>query len=184
MSLGHVEDLGFQHAAFQIEPLSCDVPQAAPVPIGGEESSAVTVDERTKLLAKLRRIEALHAGAATLGERDAAAEAHRRITARIKALGESDPPVEFRFSLDNRWSRILFLALLRRYGLRPYRYARQRRTTVMVRVPRSFVDDLWQEFLELDQALREHLDEVAEQIIAEAIASDTSDAQEVGGLLA
>jgi hypothetical protein len=40
--------------------------------------------------------------------------------------------VEFRFSLADQWSRHLLVALLRRYGIKPYRYSRQRRTTVMV----------------------------------------------------
>ena len=37
------------------------------------------------------------------------------------------------------WSRQLFLALLRRYELKPYRYRGQRYTTVMVKVPKKFV---------------------------------------------
>jgi hypothetical protein len=49
-----------------------------------------------KLIEKLRRIEALHAGATTEGERVAAAEAKKSILAR---LAETTPPVEYRFSL-------------------------------------------------------------------------------------
>ena len=41
------------------------------------------MDEHTKLLEKIRRIEALHAGAATDGERNAAADALRRISERL-----------------------------------------------------------------------------------------------------
>ena len=82
------------------------------------------MSDEVKLLEKLLRIEALHAGAATAGERSAAAEAKRRILERLTELRQSDPPVEYRFGLDNVWSRRLFLALLRRYGLRPYRYPR------------------------------------------------------------
>ena len=138
------------------------------------------MDEHTKLLDKIRRIEALHAGAATDGERNAAADALRRISDRLASLMQSDPPTEYRFSLDNTWSRKLFLALLRRYGLSPYRYSRQRWNTVMVRVPPSFVNQLWPEFVALDEALREHLDAVAEKVIAEAISGDTSEAEEIG----
>ena len=141
------------------------------------------MDEYTKLLDKLRRIEALHDGAATDGERIAAAEALRRTSERLASLGRSEPPVEYRFSLDNTWSRKLFLALLRRYGLRPYRYTRQRRNTIMVRVPPSFVDPLWREFGALNEALREHLDALAEKVIAEAISGDTSEAEEIAGQL-
>ena len=78
---------------------------------------------------------------------------------------------------------MLFLALLRRYGLRPYRYLRQRRNTVMVRISPSFVDQLWAEFVALDEALCEHLDTLAEKVIAESISGDTSEAEEIGGQL-
>ncbi len=141
------------------------------------------MSEEGRLLEKLQRIEALHAGATTSGERDAAAGARRRILERLASLREKDPPVEYRFGLENAWSRRLFLALLRRYGLRPYRYPRQRANTVMVRMPRSFVSTLWPEFVALDEALREHLDAVAQRVIAEAIAGDTSEPEEVAGEL-
>lgn len=141
--------------------------------------------EEARLLDKLRRIEALHAGATTPGERTAAAEARRRITERLSSLRQADPPIEYRFGLGNGWSRKLFLALLRRYGLRPYRYPRQHANTVMVRVPVSFVKTtLWPEFQALDDALREHLDAVAQRVIEEAISGDTSEAEEVSGHLA
>ena len=75
----------------------------------------------------------------------------------------------------------LVVALLRRYGLRPYRYHRQRTNTVMVRIPRSFEGTLWPEFIALDEALREHLDAVAHRVISEAIAGDTCEAEEIRG---
>jgi hypothetical protein len=75
------------------------------------------------------------------------------------------------------------VALLRRYDLKPYRYPRQRATTVMVRIPRSFTETLWAEFLALDEALRGHLDAVAGRVIAEGIATDTSEAEEIKGEL-
>jgi hypothetical protein len=137
------------------------------------------MDEYSKLLDKLQRIEALHAGATTPGERNAAAEALRRITERVRSLERTEQPVEYQFSLNNTWSRKLFLALLRRYGFHPYRYKRQRWNTVMVRIPPSFVDQLWPEFVALDKALCEHLDALAEKVIADAISGDTSEAEEV-----
>jgi hypothetical protein len=143
------------------------------------------MDDRDRLLETLRRIEALHAGAATEGERAAAEFARQRIAARLRQYEVADPPVEYRFTLDNPWSRKLFLALLRRYGIRPYRYPRQRHTTVMARVPNSFVaDTLWPEFRELAAALESHLDRITDDIIKEGISSDTSEAEEeVAGFL-
>src|SRR6202047_1784482 len=114
-----------------------------------------------QLREKLRKIEALFAGAGTAGERLAAEAALERVRARLTELGEKDPAVEMQFSLPDQWSRHLFLAICRRYGLSPYRLHRQRRNTVMVRAPRGFIDRvLWPEFGELDRALQAYLHEV------------------------
>src|SRR3954471_3726366 len=108
------------------------------------------VDE-ARLVEKLHRIEALFAGAATPGERDAAALARDRIRSRLQAQQATDPPVEFAFKLRDRWSHKLLIVLLRRYQIRPYRYRSQRHTTVMARVPRKFLNEvLWPEFQELN----------------------------------
>ncbi len=132
------------------------------------------------LLDKLGKIERLYAGATTPGEKEAAADAIARIKRRLGETAKVDHPVEYKFTLADGWSRKLFIALLRRYELRPYRRARQRRNTVMVRVPRSFVDDtLWPEFLELSQVLQTYLDEVTERVIAQAIFNDTGDEEVV-----
>ena len=49
----------------------------------------------------------------------------------------------------------------------------------MVRIPPSFVDQLWPEFVALDKALCEHLDALAEKVISDAISGDTSEAEEI-----
>lgn len=122
------------------------------------------------LLDKLRKIERLYAGAATPGEKEAAADAIARIKRRIGEAAKVERPIEYKFTLTDGWSKKLFTALLRRYELRPYRYTRQRRNTVMVRVPRSFVEEtLWPEFLELSKVLQTYLDEVTERVISSAI---------------
>jgi spore cortex formation protein SpoVR/YcgB (stage V sporulation) len=138
------------------------------------------MDDRHRLLEKLRKIEALHAGATTAGERDAAAGARERIRARLEAAARDQRSEEIRFSMDNPWSRKILVALLRRYGIAPYRYSGQRRTTVMARVPRSFVDEtLMPEFREMNQALFDHLERITDDIISHGISSDTSEAGEV-----
>ena len=138
------------------------------------------MDDRQKLLETLRKIEALHAGAATAGERDAAAGARERIRARLKSVAEQERSEEFRFTMDNPWSRKIFIALLRRYGIDPYRYSRQRRNTVMARVPRSFVEQtLMPEFEEMNHALVDHLERITEEIISAEISRDTSEVREV-----
>ncbi|MET4036260.1 MULTISPECIES: hypothetical protein [unclassified Bradyrhizobium] len=92
----------------------------------------------SQLREKLRKIEALFAGAGTAGERLAAEAALERVRERLTELGRQDPPIEMRFLMPDQWSRHLFLALCRRYGMKPYRYYRQRRNTVMVRAPYAY----------------------------------------------
>ena len=87
---------------------------------------------KSQLREKLRKIEALFAGAGTAGERLAAEAALERVRARFAELSQQDPSIEMQFSMPDQWSRHLFLALCRRYGMRPYRYYRQRRNTVMI----------------------------------------------------
>ena len=134
------------------------------------------MDEQ-KLIEKLRLIEALHAGAATPGERMAAQNARERIRERLRGMQDQDQAVEFRFSLPDPWARKLFVALARRYELKPYRLRGQHRSTVMIRVPKSFVNEtLWPEFRELNRTLHAYLDEVTEKVIHEEIHSDSSEA--------
>jgi hypothetical protein len=102
------------------------------------------------------------------------------VRARLSELSRQDPAIEMQFSMPDEWSRHLFGALCRRYGVRPYRYHRQRRKTVMVRVPKGFVDlVLWPEFSDLDKALRAYFHQATLRVIREEVYSDTSDAQEV-----
>ena len=130
--------------------------------------------------AKLRKIEALFARAGTEGERMAAKSASERVRARLEGFLKSDKPIEMKFSLTDAWSRQLFFALSRRYGLKPYRYPRQRRTTVMLSVPEKFINEtLWPEFKELNQVLVDYLSQVTERIISEEVFSQTAEAQEV-----
>jgi hypothetical protein len=144
---------------------------AAPIPPTPEEA---------KLLETLRKIEALFSGATTAGEREAADAARGRIRKRLEQVAQEDPPIEYRFSMNDTWNRRVFLALLRRYGLRPYRYAGQRHTTVMVRVSRRFVDEtLWPEYQQIARTLFSHLDQITNRLIGEALHHDASDPQEV-----
>src|ERR1700692_2976084 len=120
-----------------------------------------------ELRQKLRKISALYEGATTTGERDAAADRVRRA---LLAAEQVEKPVETQFKLVDQWNRRLFTALCRRYGLKPYRYPRQRRTTVVLRAPKSFINNtLWPEFLQIEKALHEYLNEATERIIREEV---------------
>jgi hypothetical protein len=142
----------------------------------------VLEDEEDRLIEKLRKIESLFARATSSGERAAAESARDRIRGRLEQLEKSERTVEYRFSLPDDWSKSLFTALLRRYGIKPYRYSGQRRTTVMARVTRAFAEEvLWPEFRELNETLRAHLESVTTRVIAQAIHGDQADAEERPG---
>ena len=132
-----------------------------------------------QLREKLRKIYALFEGATTPGERSAAAAAIERVKRSLATTEQEEPLTEVQFTMPDRWQRRLFSALCRRYGLKPYRYKRQRYTTVMLRVPRSFLDrTLWPEYLELRAALNEYLNDATERIIREEVFGDAEEAPE------
>lgn len=135
--------------------------------------------EEQQLIDKLRKIEALFARPGTEGERVAAGSAAERIRARLHGVQQEERPREHQFSIHDPWARTLFLALVRRYGLHPYRHKGQRRTTVLVQARQSVVQDtLWPEFRELQQTLQGYLNDVTQRVIAQAIHSDVRDADE------
>ena len=137
--------------------------------------------EESKLLERLRLIEALHAGATSTGEKVAAAEARKRIQARLASIAKEDPPIEFRFSLVDGWSaqavRGAVPALRREAVSLPGPAAHDPDGPAS---PRRFVEDtLWPEFQELSGVLRAHLEEVTDRLISSAIHADVSEASEV-----
>jgi hypothetical protein len=134
--------------------------------------------EEAKLMERLRLVEALHAGATTGGEQIAAERARQRIIERLRRWEELAPPKEYQFSMPDMWQRKVFVALLRRYEIRPYRYKRQRHTTVMARVSKRFVDQtLWPEYLQFSAALATYLAEVTDRVVADVLDSDSSEAE-------
>ncbi len=140
---------------------------------------SAAMSEESHLREKLRKIEALFAGAGTDGERLAAGAALTRVRARLANLQRAEPAVDLQFSISDQWSRRLFVALCRRYGLEPYRLPRQRLTTVMVKAPKAFIDQvLWPEYGELNIALLQYLTAVTLRVIREEVHSDASEASE------
>lgn len=138
------------------------------------------MNSEQRLRKKLRKIEALFAGATTQGEQAAASAAAERIRTQFAQTSAREPAEEFKFSISDPWSRQLFIALCRRYGLRPFRYTRMHRQTVMVPAPASVVNGtLWPEFLELSEALSAHLLEITDRIIREEVYATTGEADEI-----
>ncbi len=144
------------------------------------------MDDLHRLIEKIRKIQALHDGAATSGERAAALAALHRLQEGLGPAGKrftapppppprpAWPPPEaekdYRFTLDNPWSRKLLRALLEKSGIRPYRRHGQHRTTIRARLKPSFCEEvLWPEFQKINSLLTEYLEQTADRVITEAI---------------
>lgn len=131
--------------------------------------------DEQRLIEKLRRIEELFSRASSDGERTAAAEAASRVQQRLDEVRGSEL-LEFKFTLPDAWAKALFIALLRRSGIDPYRYSGQRRNTVMARAPKQLVnEEIWPEFQELHKTLHSYLGKVTKRVIATAIHGDVSE---------
>ena len=113
------------------------------------------------LLEKLRKIEACTRARTSTGEREAARRAADRIRARLAELRGREEDEELHYRLPDPWKRRLFLALCRRYGLKPFRERGRRYSTVQLRAPKTFQNQtLWPEFRALSKELDAHLDEL------------------------
>ena len=74
---------------------------------------------------------------------------------------------EFQCTFPDQWSAKLFKAVCSKYGVRTYRYKRQRYTTVMVRVVPDLLDKvIWPEHEKLSSELRSYISEVTEEMIS------------------
>ena len=128
---------------------------------------------RDELLEKIRKVESLFVGTDSAGEADAALGALGRLQQQLETASEE--PEEFQFSLPDPWKQQLFIALVRRHGLRPYRLPRQRQTTIMVNLTRTQLDKvIWPQFLELSKLLHDYLDEATRDIITRGVHGDIS----------
>jgi hypothetical protein len=138
------------------------------------------MSSEAELREKLRKIEALFAGATFAGEKGAASAAAERIRAQLKQTEIREQAIEVQFSLADPWSRQLFVAMGRRYGLRVYRYPRMKRQTLILKAPKSFIDRvLWPQFQQINAALSEYLAEVTDRVIREEVFGDSGEAEEV-----
>ncbi len=132
---------------------------------------------RDELLEKIRKVESLFVGTDSPGEADAALGALGRLHQQLQTAPEKVE--EFQFSLPDPWKQQLFIALVRRHGLKPYRLPRQRKTTIMVQVTRTQLDKvIWPQFLELSKLLHDYLNEATRDIITRGVHGDFSDVAE------
>ena len=130
-----------------------------------------------ELKAKLAKVEALFRRAGSPGERAAAGAAMERLHGRLGGSNRNrEPEVELQFSLPDTWSVSLFVAVCRTHGVHPYRYRRQRRTTVVVRArEREFNRVVWPEYSRLQNELESYFEDVTDHLIERVMGSDGDD---------
>jgi hypothetical protein len=97
----------------------------------------------------------------------------------VAELRGAERDVELHYRMPDPWKRRLFLALCRRYGLKPYRESGRHYSTVQVRAPKTFHErTLWPEYKALAAELDAHLEELTTRVIREAIDEDVTEAVE------
>ncbi len=117
-----------------------------------------------------RASERLFAGLGAEGVAEAD-QARSRIRARLQALAGAPDVQEYQCPLKNDWEVLVFHALLKRYGLRPYRYRRQRKTTILVRVSKQFMNELlWPIFTDVCRELCLRFDRLADGLVRDIAA--------------
>lgn len=120
------------------------------------------------LFEKIQKIQALIDRASSDGERQAAELAKQRLHQKI-----NDTPIEYTVRSHSRWEKKLFTAVCKKNGLSPYRYARQKHTTTMVRVSKSVMNEvLWPQYIKYTSLLREMVDGIALDLIDKIYAGD------------
>lgn len=118
------------------------------------------------LIEKIKKIEALIAGATSAGEKQAAELASQRIRDKLKQKQKPEV-LEYRLYTSDTWHKKLLLAICRKYGLKPYRYHRQKYTTVMVRAEDDFLNNVvWKEYLEYSKLLEALVGDITNDLIA------------------
>ena len=128
---------------------------------------------------KLAKVEALFRRAGSPGERAAAGVAMDRLRGHLNERDhDSDPVQELQFTLPDFWSVRLFIAVCRKHGLSPFRYRRQRRTTIMLRVRERWFDrEVWSEYSRLQTELDYYFQDVTDHLITRAMGSDGDDSK-------
>ncbi len=133
------------------------------------------MSSQSDIYERLKKVEALFARAGTAGEAAAAAAAIERLKAQIgnRPKRNEEPLVELQYSLPDAWAVRLFFAVCRKHGITPYRYSRQRYTTVVVKVQSSqFLTVVFAEFQLLHREMMGYFNETAEHLIRNVMKSD------------
>lgn len=117
------------------------------------------------LVNSFRMAERKHSGVAE-GDGCDADQAKVRIRARLQELGGAADVAEFQCHMKHDWDSFVFHALAKRYGIRPYRYRKQRKSTILVHMSKQFLDELlWPIFNDVCAALFARFTEVTTALL-------------------
>jgi hypothetical protein len=120
----------------------------------------------SSIIEKIKKIEALIAGATTDGEKQAAISAKHRILDKYPEIEVQQNQREYRLLTQGEWHKKLLLALCAKYGVKAYRYPRQKHTTVTVKINPEFLNKvLWKEYLDYSAHLALLIDEITTDLI-------------------
>jgi len=119
------------------------------------------------ILDKIKKIEALINSTNIEGEQQAALAAKQRLLDKVAELPpQSVDAIEYALHTSDHWHKQLLLALCGKYGIKPYRYHRQKYTTVMVKVSRAFLNEvLWPEYTQYSQHLEALVNDITGDLI-------------------
>ncbi len=97
--------------------------------------------------------------------------ARARISEMLKQSATAPDIQEFQCGAKQDWERVIFCAICKRFGITVYRYSNQRKTTVLVRLSKQFMDDvLWPIYLDVANSVARRFTEVTSGLLP-AIAS-------------
>jgi hypothetical protein len=114
---------------------------------------------------KIQKIEALIAKSTETGEIQAARAALERMQ-QIQSDSPDTREMEFSIYTTDNWHKRLLQAICRKYGLKPFRYHKQKYTTVMVRTSKDFMNKvLWKEYQEYALILEGLVEEITGDLI-------------------
>ncbi|MDQ7009387.1 MAG: hypothetical protein Q9M94_03800 [Candidatus Gracilibacteria bacterium] len=119
------------------------------------------------ILDRIKKVEALIDGAKSDGEKNAAIAAKERILKKYPEIDIKNNIVEYTIKTADSWHKKLFVAICRKYDIEPYRYYRQRYTTVMIKVNETFLNEiLWKEYLQYTDILEELVGGITDELIS------------------
>jgi hypothetical protein len=118
------------------------------------------------ILERIKKVEALILWAKSDWEKKAAEAAKERILKKYPEIDRLKDKKEYKIHTQDSWHKKLFIAICRKYWINPFRYYRQKYTTVMININEKFLDEVLRpEYLEYSKYLEDLLWDVIGDLI-------------------